>query len=107
MSLPNETIIMTGTTVDQQELRGFTWRQAFIALVIVVSSTSTIMVTVLGTFYSLKGDMKDAYEVSRLNNIEVSKLRVDVDLLKIQVARLDQSVLINSNYRNIQQESIK
>lgn len=94
-------LLSTDQTADSRELRGFTWRQAFVALVIVVSSTSTIMVTVLGTFYSLKGDMKESYEISKLNSIEVSKLHVDVDMLKIQVARLDQSVLLNSQFRSI------
>lgn len=78
-----------------KEARGFTWKHAawFLCSVIMIEAT------IVSGFYSIKADMEHTKDQEAFDRSQISLQRVDIDLLKIQVARLQaqQESIINKN----------
>jgi len=76
------------TTLEQHEIRGITLKNITVTII----STISIVVSVMTTYFQLKGDIKDVRSTqetqSRVNEIRLKVLEGEVTILQQEVREL-------------------
>lgn len=83
------------TTLEQKELRGITWKQAFTYLISVIGIVSTVVITYQRIMSKLeKIDDKDQLRVVQIqtNKLEIEKLSADLRNLELRITILETKI---------------
>jgi hypothetical protein len=76
------------TTIEQHEIRGITLKNITVTII----STVSIVVSVMTTYFQLKGDIKDVRSIqetqNRINEIRLKVLEGEVTILQQEVREL-------------------
>ncbi|SEP19040.1 hypothetical protein [Mucilaginibacter sp. OK283] len=79
------------TTLDQREIRGITLKNITVTII----STISIVVSVMTTYFQLKGDIRDVRSTqetqNRVNEIRLKVLEGEVAILQQEVRELKDS----------------
>jgi cell division protein FtsL len=79
------------TTLDQREIRGITLKNITVTII----STISIVVSVMTTYFQLKGDIRDVRSTqetqNRVNEIRLKVLEGEVTILQQEVRELKDS----------------
>lgn len=83
------------TTLEQKELRGITWKQAFTYLISVIGIVATIVITYQRIMSKLeKIDDKDQLRVVQIqtNKLQIEKLSADMRNLELRITILETKI---------------
>jgi len=76
------------TTFEHREIRGITIKN----MIVTIASTASIVISVMTTYFQLKGDMQDIRATqetqARVNEIRLKTVEAQVQLLSSEVAEL-------------------
>ncbi|SEM66443.1 hypothetical protein SAMN05192574_101389 [Mucilaginibacter gossypiicola] len=76
------------TTFEHREIRGITIKN----MIVTVASTASIVISVMTTYFQLKGDIQDVRSnqetQTRVNEIRLKTLEAQVQLLSTEVEQL-------------------
>lgn len=85
-------VLQPHETADNKEMRGFTWRQVGWIIGSVLCAVITIEATLLGIYNSTMHRLADTEKTNEVQAAQLDKIRVDLDLMKVQVARLEERI---------------
>lgn len=83
------------TTLEQKELRGITWKQAFTYLISVIGIVATVVITYQRIMSKLdKIDDKDQLRVVQIqtNKLQIEKLSADMRNLELRITILETKI---------------